>query len=137
MNKLKFNLIIYIFDSKIDSSTSNFIKIKIFFWNVPLGKIYNPMGPFFYLTFVHMKIFRINLSLFCYFSMHFSFKLYVKSWETIVYLKRAHFFSILIFIFLFLLFVVLKIFDFKFFDFIQKNDKNTTLISNISKNYTR
>ena len=125
----------YIFGSKIDSSHSKFIKIKKnFFLKCCSRQDLRSYGTsFFNFTFVRLKISAINLPLFCYFSVHFSDKFLVKSAKTIVYLKRAHVFLSEYIFFYFLRFVVLEIFDFKVFDFIEKMNENATLKSNISK----
>ena len=131
-SKFSFDFKYVYFRSKIDSYPSNFIKIKILFLKCS-SRQYGTR--FFNFTFVHLKIFAINVPLFCYFSVHFSDKFVIKSSKTIVYLNtcRAHFFLSEYIFFYFLQFDILGIFNFKVFDFIEKMNENVTLNSNISK----
>ena len=132
---IELSLSICIFVSKIDSTPSKFIRIKRFYFlKCSSRKDLRSYGTsFFNFTFVRLKIFAINLPIFCFFSVHFSDKFLVKWSKTIVYLKRAHFFLSEYIYFYFLRFGVLEIIDFKVFDFIEKMNENATLNLNISK----
>ena len=98
---------------------------NILFLNVPLGKIYDPMGPVFSIYLCSPENFCNTFILF--FSV-FSDKFLIKSSKTIVHLNRPHFFLSELIFFYFLRFEVLGIFKFN-----EKMNENATLNSNISK----
>ena len=110
------------------------VKLILLPQNVPLGKIYDPMGRVFSILPLFACKFLQKFSLILLFFSSFFGQISCKIIKNDSLFKKSTLLWEYIFFYL-LRFVVLEIFDFKVFDFIEKMNENATLNFNISKLY--